>query len=163
VVEEPRARRGRRFGRRRVSEPEPVIAGGDDVAESLVAQEPVVEELVLEAVVEESVAEAGVEPVVDSVVEGVAEAAAVDEPVLEASVIDEPVVDEQAVDEVAAVVEEPRVRRGRRFGRRPAPLPEPVIATIDEAVETVAEEAVVDELVVDSVVEEPAVGAVSEV
>src|SRR5205814_4246292 len=81
------------------------------------------------------------EPVVDHVAEEVAEAVVVDEAGVD--------------DDVTPVVEEPRVRRGRRFGRRRAPEPELIAAAVDEVVESsVAGEPAVDELVDDVLVED---------
>src|SRR5205085_866315 len=143
VVEESRAVSGRRFGRRHTPEPKPAIAAVDEVPESLVSEASAVDDLAVGAVVE------------DAVLDGVVVAEVVDEIVIDASVVD--VVEVAVVESLlTSVVEEPRVRRGRRFGRRRAPQSEPVIAAVDEVVESaVAEETVVDELIVDVVVEEP--------
>jgi hypothetical protein len=151
VVEEPRAPRGRRFGRRRAPEPEVIAAAVDEVVESSVTEEPAVEELVVDVVVENSVVDEIVvaEPKVDDVTEEVFDEPVVDEPVVDELVADsivEEIVGEAAagpVVEVAVVellltpvVEEPRARRGRRFGRRRAPEPEAEIAAVVEVVDS---------------------------
>src|SRR5438477_12579753 len=104
VVEEPRVRRGRLFGRRRAPEPEPAIAAAvDEVVESSVVEEPAVDELVVDVVVEDAVVD---EPVVDELVDD----SAIEEIVADAAV--GPVV-EVAEGESLLTPEavEPRARR----------------------------------------------------
>src|SRR5204863_8452990 len=109
VAEGPRTRRGRRIGRRRVPEPDVVLAAaavddsvGDAAVEEQVLEEPVVDDAVGEEIVDESAAE--------------------------------PVVDVAVVESLfTPPAEEPRVRRARRFGKRHAPAPE-VAAAVDEPV-----------------------------
>src|SRR5207237_1161470 len=123
-VEEPRGRRGRRFGRRRDPEPEavPEAVADEEVEEDAARDEPVLEA-----------------PAIDEVFEDV---------IVDVAAVDEAVVYESVVDEIVRVVEERRARRGRRVGLRHAPEPE--VARTEIAGEAVVEDAALDELVLEA-------------
>jgi hypothetical protein len=132
---------------KRALEPdEPVPAEGQEVDAS--AGDALVEDVIAETVVPEMVGEEStLEDVAPEAVSPAArEVQAWRQPrpgrhrppkpiVASETAADEPVVDEPAVDKVAPTVEESQARRGRRFGRRRAPVPESKEAAGEEVVE----------------------------